>query len=415
MNKLGTLILAGIVAFSIQAQAQWNKMPMPTNKPVNFIETLPDGTLLCSNADGLFRMNQSLWENVLGTEVGSVRDMLVLPSETESNTKTILLATLNGGVLKSTDNGASWVKSNKGIGTFSIVKLYRTNQGILLAGTNYGGLYRSDNNGESWTLAGLEGECVTSFLTTNSGKLLIGTYKGIYTSATLRAPWKEITNGLTNRVVESMIKTHNGTIFVGTYNIGPCAPGGIFVSTDNAESFTKIALEGVHIKQLLALPTGELLAATWCEGVVRSVDEGNTWTPLNDGSTEPCAQAISLAPNGTLYAAYYGAPTTSTMYTYQSEQSAIAGDIQAQPILGEIHPNPASSTAYIPYTIYTKGIVSIKILNAIGEEIETLHKGVQTPGTYSTTWNIGLQEAGVYSVVVSSGKSTETARIVVVK
>src|SRR5436190_23644477 len=63
---------------------------------------------------------------------------------------TVFAATMGGGVIMSTDTGASWTSANSGILTFSIYSIILKDN-LLFAGTEDNGVFIFSNSGASWT------------------------------------------------------------------------------------------------------------------------------------------------------------------------------------------------------------------------------------------------------------------------
>src|SRR5436309_14947436 len=70
------------------------------------------------------------------------------------------------GVLRSTDNGATWSATNSGLSNLSVNCMTVVN-GVLLAGTQGGGVFRSTDNGDSWTGGGFQITLALSVLGTD--------------------------------------------------------------------------------------------------------------------------------------------------------------------------------------------------------------------------------------------------------
>lgn len=414
MPTISTVILLLALSVScLQAQQGWQPVPMPGAKQISSFCTAADGSLFSASSDGIFRLSgDALWEKVPSDAFGSVNAFCSFRAKEQT---VLLAATTQGGVLRSTDNGSTWAQSNKGLGTLHVNTIFQTSSGSLLAGTSYGGVYQSDDGGMSWVQTGMEGEHVTGFTQTSDGRILLSTYRGIFVSDNGRTPWKESLSGLTNRVVECLVSAQDGSILAGCYNVGPCAPGGMFRSEDKGATWTKIGFENQHIKALLSTPQG-LLAGTWCGGVSRSVDNGKEWVAINDGLNEQCIQGLGITTDGTVYAGCYGAQNTVSMYKISLAQPIIAGEDLSNPsLLEEISPNPVNSTATIRFTVTRKSFVSLQIMSNIGEVIATLISEVKMPGSYTVEWDAAKIENGMYVARLQEGKRVESAPIIVVK
>jgi hypothetical protein len=61
------------------------------------------------------------------------------------------------------------------------------------------------------------------------------------------------------------------------------------------------------------------------------------------------------------------------------------------------------------------GLVSLKVFDMIGKEIETLVNEKLNPGTYEVTFNASQYPSGVYFYRLKVGEFNETKRMVLIK
>lgn len=79
-------------------------------------------------------------------------------------------------------------------------------------------------------------------------------------------------------------------------------------------------------------------------------------------------------------------------------------------------PNPFNPTTNIFYIIEEPGIVSLKIFNSIGEEIDTFINEYQNEGKYSLTFNSNSDlSSGVYFYRLQIGNYIESKRMIFIK
>lgn len=181
----------------------------------------------------------------------------------------------SGGVLRSDDNGDTWVKTNLP-DTLGIWDLVINSDGEILAGTNWG-VYRSSDKGASWIPAntGLNDLPVTS--------LAINPINGdMYVSIDIDALYRSTDNGqtwnptsLTKPMVTDIVFNSHGHIFAAIGIFGTGTPEGVFYSQDNGESWTQInqGLTNLNVFSLLVDSEDYLYAATARRsGVFRSVN-----------------------------------------------------------------------------------------------------------------------------------------------
>jgi len=88
------------------------------------------------------------------------------------------------------------------------------------------------------------------------------------------------------------------------------------------------------------------------------------------------------------------------------------------PVAFELHPafpNPFNPTTRIEFFVPNGGHVTLKVHNALGEEVETLASGHVSPGCQFVDWDASGQASGVYFCRLSSGGLTQTAKLVLVR
>ncbi len=89
--------------------------------------------------------------------------------------------------------------------------------------------------------------------------------------------------------------------------------------------------------------------------------------------------------------------------------------VPAQYTLGQNYPNPFNPTTNIQYSVPVSGHVSIRIFNAIGQEVATLYDGIQQAGNYLATFDGSQLAGGVYLYRLQSGTASITKKLVLTK
>jgi len=84
------------------------------------------------------------------------------------------------------------------------------------------------------------------------------------------------------------------------------------------------------------------------------------------------------------------------------------------------YPNPFNPATTIEYTLAKSGFTTVKIYNALGEEIRTLFAGEQNPGEHSLRWdgkdNRGTAvSSGTYVLTVRSGEFRQSIKMTLLK
>jgi hypothetical protein len=88
--------------------------------------------------------------------------------------------------------------------------------------------------------------------------------------------------------------------------------------------------------------------------------------------------------------------------------------------LSQNYPNPFNPTTTISYTVSDRTFVSLKVFNALGEEVRTLVSRIQEPGNYPVTWsgedNLGRDvPSGVFIYQMIAGQFSESKKMLLLK
>ncbi|HZW39178.1 MAG TPA: T9SS type A sorting domain-containing protein [Ignavibacteriaceae bacterium] len=116
----------------------------------------------------------------------------------------------------------------------------------------------------------------------------------------------------------------------------------------------------------------------------KSTDCGDTWTEI---------PFVVLNPTDV-------DENNSTITNYSLEQN---------------YPNPFNPSTTIKYSLPTDNFVSIKIFDLLGNEIAILVNEEKSSGEYEITWNASAYPSGVYFMKMTSGKFTETKKMLLMK
>ena len=79
------------------------------------------------------------------------------------------------------------------------------------------------------------------------------------------------------------------------------------------------------------------------------------------------------------------------------------------------YPNPFNPTTSIKYDLPSKGIVTVKVYDVLGNEVEILVKEFQNSGTYEVTWNAQGRPSGIYLCVIESNGRKDSMKMMIVK
>jgi len=83
--------------------------------------------------------------------------------------------------------------------------------------------------------------------------------------------------------------------------------------------------------------------------------------------------------------------------------------------LSQNYPNPFNPSTKIAYSIPTNGLVTLKIYNILGKEVQTLVSEVKSAGSYEVSFNAASLSSGVYFYKLESGDFIDTKKMFLLK
>jgi len=79
--------------------------------------------------------------------------------------------------------------------------------------------------------------------------------------------------------------------------------------------------------------------------------------------------------------------------------------------LEQNYPNPFNPSTTISYQLPTRGYVTLKVYNLLGQEVATLVNGIEEPGYKSVEFNAGKLASGVYLYRITAGDFIQTRKL----
>ncbi len=389
------------------------------------------------------------WVQASGTDGGSIKCFVM-------NNGNLFAATYNEGVLLSTNYGISWSAVNNGLPNqpSDAIAALKAFGGKIFASV-FDGIYTSTNNGTSWTsnYGGLPGLTATTFASNGINLFaglynpITGTYYGVYRSKDSGASWIPINNGLTEPIVNTF--TVDGiNLFAGTYagiflstdnganwmtadsglsvaciyalvanngNMFAGTNGGVYFSSDNGTHWVTVnnGLIALDVRAF-AVINNNIFVGTQSNGVYLSTNNGGSWNVENKGLTTLDVSSF-IAYDGELFAGTIGGgifrrPLSDFGITTVNEKPAAA---PAQFTLAQNYPNPFSATTSIEFQIPNEEHVTLKVYNALGEEVATLVNGNVTAGEHNFSFNANGIQNGVYFYRLTAGKFSQSGEMAI--
>ena len=317
---------------------------------------------------------------------------------------------------------------------------------------NYDGFYRSSNNGQSWskmslTLTAPQSDAVCA-ITCDGSTVYAGTTCGLFKSTNNGSAWTKLSNGIhANQKVYALLFC-NSKLYAGTED-------GVYFSDNNGTSFTQIGFDNTAISSLVNTPNG-VTAVTFRNGVHYTNNDGANWTAVDLGQSANIPAFTAITANNSLLFGTNGVISVNDGFSsHTSEglegknilQLAVCGNylfagtnadgvwriplsnltdisgntpVPSSPNLSQNYPNPFNPTTVIRYQLAVNSKVSLKIYNALGQEMRALVNGHETAGTRQVIWD-GKDHrgqpvsSGVYLYRLECGRFTKTMKMMMVK
>jgi photosystem II stability/assembly factor-like uncharacterized protein len=207
----------------------------------------------------------------------------------------VYVSTQFGNIHKTTDGAATWNDMGEGFGVVSLV-MDPANSDILYAGGAFGGVIKTVDGGKTWEGTGDLGEQSVFSLTINPfnpNVVYAGTTgDGAFESVDGAASWTPI--DIESTVWSLLVDPSDGNIvYAGSDG------NGVYKSIDGGNSFARVGSPGAGAVLSLARSGNKLYAGTAPGGVSVSEDGGRTWK--NTRVSKGLGLTLSVDSTGAVY------------------------------------------------------------------------------------------------------------------
>lgn len=208
----------------------------------------------------------------------------------------VFVAVTRTGVFRSADEGLTFSRisprSNQNLRMVGSVAIDPRNENRILVGTAHLA-WRTDDGGDTWRpiQQGMinDSDVMTLTLDRRDPATVFATAcTGIWRSQNAGASWSKVlgipsVSRRTRAFAQDLDRPD--TLYAGTTD-------GVYVSTDDARTFSRTTPPGLVVNALISLGRGRVLAGVEGEGLMASDDFGRTWVSSNDGFRERMVRQI---------------------------------------------------------------------------------------------------------------------------
>ncbi len=412
------------IAFTASAQNYWQQTSKPPGFSISMLIVNSNGHIFAGTyGDGLWR-SRDKGDNWIQIGIGNVG--LHIASLAVNRNDEIFVST-SGGMMRSPDNGENWITINTGLPAgYAISIAIDSSKGVAFAAFN-NGIYRSETNGDSWQYIGrpdlyffglalnLHGHI---FVATNCC-LNVGNWLGsIFRSLDGGNSWARVYQdppAFMGSVVQALAINARGEIFAASlWN-------GIVRSVDNGETWSILDSSPQKTACLAINSRGYIFVGQLEDGILYSSDRGESWTKISSGLLDTTILSIAIDAND-----YASSGDYSGRVFRSAQPTSVEGLADSEPahfVLAQNYPNPFNPETQIVFNVPThvkKQRVLIKIYDLLGRLVAVLFDREVKPGRYEVVWNgkdlLGQDlPSGTYLYRLEAGNVTIAKRMTLLR
>ncbi|HYI97298.1 MAG TPA: hypothetical protein VEX68_27415 [Bryobacteraceae bacterium] len=326
----------------------WTRTPSMAGKAVWSLAVSPAhrGLVIAGTADGVYRSTDhgDSWERISPEQYGDLRPVVSLaidsrsadtifagtthlPWRTTDGGKTwhsihtgmlddsdVFSVVINPGIpgsvyasacsgaYRSVNGGTRWARLPTPKGTFRtyVVAVDPTVPTTVYAGTS-GGLLRSENEGRTWLKISGHAVYAIDFEPARAGRVYFAsTTGGILTTDDHGKNLRELSKGFGNRQWVALVGTKSSLFAAAVENHG----AELYKSPDLGRTWSKVTTAGIgDVRFLAASNENDTLYAATRKQVLKSEDEGGSWTPIGSAFSAATIDALTVGEADTILVA----------------------------------------------------------------------------------------------------------------
>ncbi|HTY11528.1 MAG TPA: T9SS type A sorting domain-containing protein [Bacteroidota bacterium] len=416
MKKFGAIsyTLLTILLSISDVQGEWKQLPVGSTRGGLWTVAMAGSNVFSGTSGGIFRSTNN---GVTWTNVSNIYTLCFTLKGSEC-----FAGTEDKGVIVSTDNGETWVQRDLGFTAY--IEALATMDSTIFAGGE-GGMFRSTDDGASWTAIenGMSAyQAMVTGLAVDGTRLLATTHDGLMISTDEGDSWANlVSNGLPSGLTNCIL-IHNSIALEGT-------PSGVVRSTDdgiswNSDNTGLPKVSGSYVPILSLAANQNMIFAGTSSGLYISMDSGATWNSSNDGlpgnqifsiAIEDTTLFVATINNGVFRSIDNGASWTSTSSgIVLSEVNSIAGngsDVFAVMDHNSLYSSTDNGATWAADTALHGGIISS--LTVLGQDVYAMtNSGIYVSSDKGKTWNTingGVIDTTHPSMLVQSASNLVSA------
>ncbi|MFC2084140.1 SdrD B-like domain-containing protein [Bacteroidota bacterium] len=354
----------------------WNLLN--SSMTVGFIWSIalhPNGSIYLGTEQGIFYSTDdgNTWSGPVGGSY-DVRALAIDPS-----TGDIYAGTWGFGVIKSVDNGLTWLPVNTGLGSLVVTSLTIDGNGYVYAGTFGDGVYQSVDGGASWQKTALVMSLIWAMDVTSTDHIYVATYGGgVHRSLDYGMTWEAVNTGLEYEHVYAIAIDGNDNVYVSTWTggiykltgISPAGPAGMPSVTSLV--WEKMGMNGLGISALMVDRNIETIYAGGESGQIFRRKIGN----ITDVEEVEVPTEFKLSQN---------------------------------------YPNPFNPSTTIEFSIPESGKYRLQIYNSLGEIVAVLMDDILNPGIHTVSFDARNLSSGIYMYQIYGNNVNITKKMILMK
>jgi photosystem II stability/assembly factor-like uncharacterized protein len=330
----------------------------------------------------------------------------------------LFVGTLNGGLFRSTDSGASWthVWDSSFCGIFCVVGSGRFIIGKQTLSGGGGGLVRSSDRGVTWDQISIPGlvQGQHAYFTRSDTFLFVRFIgSGIARSSDNGATWSSVNYPTidTDWRSEGPIFWHNGSLFsiYGQHST-------LFRSNDNGDHWAadtiKLHYDVARVEEWVFDGDSSNIfmgVARDPNGIYRSTDNGDSWSYIPGSNNWPRGLAVH---ENFLFVGFH----SGGIWQMPLREMAAVG-VRDEHFLGisaQAFPNPVNSRSTFNFNLLESSDITLIVIDAAGRETAIIPSRYMETGSHSITWDASRFPAGVYAYCLTAGGERVVKKLVVI-